>query len=212
VGGRWEIKPGIDTWQAKSIAIAASHRLGVGDASYRVGGEAKLVETVPFGAFRKSLVEKVGWYNEELLTNEDYEYNVRIIKNGGRIWFDPAIRSIYFARATFKELACQYWRYGFWKGKMVKLFPKTLRWRQFLPPLFICSLGFFFVFSWFYSLARWLFAAEIGIYFFILILAGIQKTVSLRDWRLILGIPIAISTMHFSWGTSFVWSLLNKNG
>lgn len=211
VGGRWEIKPGADTWQAKSIAVAASHPLGVGDARYRVGGEAKLVETVPFGAFRRTLVDKVGWYNEQLLTNEDYEYNVRIVKTGGKIWFDPAIRSIYFARATFSDLARQYWRYGFWKGKMVQLFPKTLRWRQFLPPLFVCSLIFCFILSWFMPLARWLFAAEVGIYLFVLILAGIQKALSLRDWCLIFGILIAISTMHLSWGTSFIWSLLNKN-
>lgn len=212
VGGRWEIKPGANTWQAKSIAVAASHPLGVGDARYRVGGEATQAETVPFGAFRRSLVEKVGWFNENLLTNEDYEYNVRIVKNGGKIWFDPSIQTIYFARATFKELARQYWRYGFWKGKMVRLFPKTLRWRQFLPPLFVCSLLFFFILSWFISMARWCFMAEIGIYSFILLLAGTQKAFSMKDWRLIFGILFAIAVMHFSWGTSFVWSLLYKNG
>jgi succinoglycan biosynthesis protein ExoA len=212
VGGIWEIKPGSESWQARSISLAAAHPLGVGDARYRVGGQAKIVETVPFGAFRKTLVEKVGWYNENLLTNEDYEFNVRIAKAGGKIWFDPAIRSIYFARATFGELARQYWRYGFWKGKMVQRFPETLRWRQFLPPVFVCSLVFLFVVSWFFPLARWIFVAEAGLYIFILLLAGIKVAVSLRDWRLVLGIPIAISTMHLSWGTSFIWSLLYKNG
>jgi glycosyltransferase involved in cell wall biosynthesis len=212
VGGRWEIKPGANTWQAKSIAVAASHPLGVGDARYRVGGEATQGETVPFGAFRRSLVEKVGWFNESLLTNEDYEYNVRIVKNGGKIWFDPSIQTIYFARATFNDLAHQYWRYGFWKGKMVQLFPNTLRWRQFLPPLFVCSLLFFFIVSFFIPLARWVFIAEIGIYSIILLLAGIQKALSMKDWKLIFGIPLAIAVMHLSWGTSFIWSLLYKNG
>ncbi len=212
VGGVWEIKPGADSWQAKSIALAAAHRLGVGDAQYRVGGQAKVVETVPFGAFRRTLVEKIGWYNEKLLTNEDYEFNVRITKSGGKVWFDPAIRSIYFARPRFRDLARQYWRYGFWKGKMAQLYPETLRWRQFLPPLFVCSLIFFFILSWFFALTRWILLAEIGLYFGILLCAGIQVATSLNNWRLLIGMPMAISTMHFSWGTSFVWSLLYKNG
>jgi succinoglycan biosynthesis protein ExoA len=212
VGGVWEIKPGTNSWQARSIALAAAHRLGVGDARYRVGGQAKAVETVPFGAFRKSLVEKIGWYNENLLTNEDYEFNVRIAKAGGKIWFNPAIRSIYFARSDFRSLARQYWRYGFWKGKMVQRNPETLRWRQILPPLFVCSLVFFFILSWFFPMARWIFLVEIGLYFGILLLAGIQIATSLKDWRLFVGIPTAISTMHLSWGTSFVWSMLYKNG
>ncbi len=212
VGGGWEIKPGANSWQAKAIALAAAHPLGVGDARYRVGGQAKIVETVPFGAFRKSLVDKIGWYNEKLLTNEDYEFNVRIMKAGGKVWFDPAIRTVYFARATFKDLARQYWRYGYWKGKMVQLFPETLRWRQFLPPLFVCSILFFFILIWFFPKAGWILAVEAGLYLGILIMAGIQVASSLRDWRLIIGIPTAISTMHLSWGTSFLWSMLKKNG
>jgi succinoglycan biosynthesis protein ExoA len=212
VGGVWEIKPGAESWQAKSIALAAAHRLGVGDARYRVGGQAKVVETVPFGAFRKSLVEKIGWYNENLLTNEDYEFNVRITKAGGKVWFDPAIRSVYFARPRFIDLARQYWRYGYWKGKMVRLYPETLRWRQFLPPMFVCSLVFFFILGWFLPLAWWIFFAEIVVYYVIMLLAGIQVATSLKNWHLIIGIPMAISTMHISWGTSFVWSMLNKNG
>ncbi|MCJ7626498.1 MAG: glycosyltransferase, partial [Anaerolineaceae bacterium] len=37
VGGVWEIRPSEDGWIANSIAAAASHPLGVGDAKYRYG-------------------------------------------------------------------------------------------------------------------------------------------------------------------------------
>jgi len=75
-----------------------------------------------------------------LLTNEDYEFNTRIRQAGGRVWLDPQIRSVYFARGNLAELAQQYWRYGFWKAQMLKRYPKTLRLRQALPPLFVFSL------------------------------------------------------------------------
>ena len=49
VGGVWEIRPGAETWVARSIAIAAAHPLGVGDALYRHAEKSAPVDTVPFG-------------------------------------------------------------------------------------------------------------------------------------------------------------------
>jgi glycosyltransferase involved in cell wall biosynthesis len=126
-----------NTWIAKSIAVAAAHKLGVGDALYRHAKQAAEVDTVPFGSFKRELIERVGAFDESLLTNEDYEFNARVRKAGGRIWLDPSIRSIYFARSTLLELARQYWRYGYWKWRMLRRYPDTLRWRQALPPLFV---------------------------------------------------------------------------
>ena len=125
---------------AQSIAAAASHPLGVGDALYRHASKASQVDTVPFGAFKRELLALVGFFDESLLTNEDYEFNTRIRKSGGTIWLDPAIRSVYFARPTLAALARQYSRYGFWKWRMLRRYPETLRWRQGLPPLFVLSL------------------------------------------------------------------------
>jgi glycosyltransferase involved in cell wall biosynthesis len=130
VGGVWEILPGANTAIAKAIAAAAGHPLGAGDALYRIAKKAAYVETVPFGAFSKETFERVGRFDESLLSNEDYEFNTRIIQQGGRIWLDPQIRSQYFARKNLKQLAKQYWRYGFWKFRMLQRYPNTLRWRQ----------------------------------------------------------------------------------
>ena len=112
VGGVWDIRPLDQSWQSRAIALAASHPLGVGDAHYRYSSTAQVVDTVPFGAFHRSWVDRIGYFDETLLTNEDYEFNVRLRKAGGRIWLDPSIRSVYFARSNLTELANQYWRYG----------------------------------------------------------------------------------------------------
>ena len=107
VGGVWEIRPGAETWVARAIAVAAAHPLGVGDALYRHAKQAAMVDTVPFGAWKRLLVEQIGGYDESLLSNEDYEFNARIRQGGGKIWLDPAIRSLYFARPTLAALARQ---------------------------------------------------------------------------------------------------------
>lgn len=208
VGGVWEIHPGAETWIARSIAIAAAHPLGVGDALYRHAKQAAVVDTVPFGAWKRSLVEELGGYDESLLSNEDYEFNARIRQRGGKIWLDPAIRSRYFARPTLAALARQYWRYGFWKFQMLRCSPGTLRWRQALPPLFVLSLLGSALLAPAWPVFGRLLAFELLTYFGILGLAGLRSTIQHRGAFLLFGLPLAITVMHVAWGSGFLWSIL----
>ncbi len=210
VGGIWEIRPGAETWVARSIAVAAAHPLGVGDALYRHAKEAASVDTVPFGAWRRVLLDKVGGYDESLLANEDYEFNARIRQSGGKIWLDPSIRSNYFARATFGSLAQQYFRYGFWKFKMLRRYPGTLRWRQALPPVFVLSLVGSASLAGFWPLFKWGLALELLGYFGILGLVGLQLSLKRKEFFLFLGLPLAIAVMHITWGSGFLWSILKE--
>jgi len=208
VGGIWEIQPGDDTWVASAIAKAATLPIAVGDALYRHANKPGFVETVPFGAFKREVLALVGFFNETLLTNEDYEFNSRIILNGGKIWLDPRIRSTYFARSTFSELAKQYWRYGYWKWKMLQSYPKTIRWRQALPPLFVASLIISSILSFFLDWFWLVPAVEILFYLITIFLSGLIISLKARKPTYFFGIPFAILTMHFSWGTGFLWSMI----
>ena len=208
VGGVWHIQPGSDTWIARAIAVAAAHPLGAGDAQYRRGGNARAVDTVPFGAFRRDLIDKIGVFDENLLTNEDYEFNTRIRQAGGVIYFDPEISSVYFARPNLVALARQYLRYGYWKAQMLRRYPKTMRWRQILPPVFVAGLVILaLLFPW-VVIARWLLLLQISIYGLTLISAGIIQSVKVKDPSLVIGFPIAIATMHLSWGGALLWGIL----
>ena len=210
VGGVWEICSGGKGWIAESIAVAAAYPLGVGDAMYRLNPKAGAVDTVPFGAFRRELIDQIGGFDETLLTNEDYEFNTRIRQSGGVVWLDPQIRSIYFARASLLELARQYGRYGFWKWRMLKRYTNTIRWRQALPPLFTASLIVLAVLSIWFSSARWFLSIEILLYLLVLVAASVQT--EFRDHKpfLIVGLPLSILIMHLSWGCGFLFSIISS--
>ena len=210
VGGVWEIQPGAATRTAKAIALAAAHPLGVGDAMYRLTATASEVDTVPFGSYKRALVDRIGGYNESLLTNEDYEFNARIRQAEGRVWLDPSIRSIYFARSTLGELIRQYWRYGYWKWRMLRNFPGTLRWRQALPPLFILSLVGLAFLALLFRWGAWLLAGELLFYFSVLLLVGLHAATKHHKIYLLLYLPMAIAAMHTSWGSGFLWSMLTS--
>jgi glycosyltransferase involved in cell wall biosynthesis len=211
VGGVWDIQPQENTWIARAIAAAAAHPLAVGDAQYRYGKQAGYVDTVPFGAFKRELVQRVGLYDETLLTNEDYEFNTRVRQAGGKIWLDPQIRCVYFARRSLKELANQYWRYGYWKAQMLKRYPGSLRLRQALPPLFVLGMALLLVLGFYWQPALFVFLGAALLYLAVLIAAGIQLAAHKKDPALSVGFPLAAASMHTFWGAGLLVGLVSKN-
>ena len=203
VGGVWDIRPGGRGWVANAIARAVSHPLGAGDARYRIRGAPGDVDTVPFGAIRRQWVERVGLFDETLLANEDYEFNYRLRRAGGKGWFDPSIRSTYFARRTLPELRRQYSRYGYWKARMLLRYPRSLRWRQALPPLFVMLTAVELALGVVWPPAWWLLGIQWTAYAASLLLAGILDAERGRDASLSVGLPAAWGTMHIAWGASF---------
>ncbi len=208
VGGVWDIQPSNDTWIAQSIALAAAHPLGAGDARYRYTEKAGSVDTVPFGAFKRTLIDEIGSFDESLLANEDYEFNQRIRQAGGTLWLDPAIRSVYFSRPTLSALARQYTRYGYWKWQMLKRYPNSLRWRQALPPLFVLSLLVLPLLAFLWPALLFLWKLEVVSYALLLLIAGLLKGLQMSKLWLLIGLPLAVATMHISWGSAFLWSIL----
>ena len=210
VGGVWEIRAGGKGWTARSIAAAAAHPFGVGDALYRFTTRAAFVDTVPFGSFRRATLQRIGLFDENLLTNEDYELNVRLRQAGGKVWLDPRIRSAYFARSSLDALARQYFRYGYWKLKMLRRYPGTLRWRQALPPVFVLSLLILLALSLVWTPARFLLLFAVMVYLLVLWMGALPAAVQKKDLSLMVGVPLAIATMHLSWGGGFLFSLVRK--
>jgi GT2 family glycosyltransferase len=170
------------------------------------------VDTVPFGAFHKSLFERVGGFDETLLTNEDYEFNTRVRQAGGVVWLDPEIRSTYIARGSLGALARQYWRYGYWKFRMLQRHPGSLRWRQAIPPLFVASLIVLSALSIFIPAMRIPLLIELLVYGLLLLGAGVQAALRRRAALLLPGVMAAIASMHLAWGSGFLWSLISTVG
>ncbi len=211
VGGRWEIIPGARGPIAKVIATAVSSPLGAGDARYRLQNDlhAGPVDTVPFGCFRRETWAAMGGFNESLLTNEDYEFYYRVRRQGGIIYLDPTISSQYYARPTYRALAAQYWRYGWWKAQMLKRYPRSVRWRQALPLTWAAAATGSIVVGGLWPASRPLVLIGWGAYLGSL-LGGAVYELARRDDRLILfpALAAAYGLIHFSWGLGGVTGLL----
>jgi glycosyltransferase involved in cell wall biosynthesis len=211
VGGVIKVAPGSTTWIARSIAVAVRHPLGVGDAKYRWATKPGYADTVAFGTYARKTFAEIGYYDETLLVNEDYEFNTRLRNAGGRIWVDPEIQATYYSRPDLRSLAHQYFIYGFYKFRMLKQHPGSLRWRQALPPLFVLGILMLLLLTPFWLPARILGALVIGLYLVILLAGSLPEVLKQKRVSLLIGIPLAIMTMHFSWGGGFWWSIFKKD-
>jgi succinoglycan biosynthesis protein ExoA len=124
----------------RAVAAATSSQFGVGGARFHYSDREEWVDTVYLGAWRREIFDRIGGFDEELVRDQDDEFNYRLRAAGGRILLSPAVRSRYTVRGTPRSLFRQYFQYGFWKVRVLQKHPRQMRLRQFVPPLFVLAL------------------------------------------------------------------------
>jgi glycosyltransferase involved in cell wall biosynthesis len=190
------------------IALAMSSKFGVGGSSFRTEtGQTKLADTVPFPAYTREIIEKVGLYDEELVRNQDDEYNYRIRKAGGKVLLASDVRSTYFSRGSLRNLWRQYFQYGFYKVRVLQKHPKQMRPRQFVPPVFVASLVLSLILSLLYPWGWIALVGLVGVYLLANLGASLL-TAREAGWRYFSLLPIAFATLHISYGTGFLAGLV----
>jgi succinoglycan biosynthesis protein ExoA len=212
-GGRWEIEPGSPTRTALAISWAGQHPLGAGDAAYRIAADderVRAVDTVPFGCFRKELWAAIGGFNEALQVNEDYEFNYRVRLAGGEVLLDSGTASTYTARGTLRALARQYFRYGWWKARMLRRHPASLRLRQLVPVVFVMTVGVLGLGSLFAGPLVWPLGLVLATYFAAVVGAAAGVAARRNAWWAVLLMPAVFAVVHFSWGGGALVSLVSS--
>jgi succinoglycan biosynthesis protein ExoA len=210
VGGVWHVRPGADTPAATAIAAVVSHPLGSGGARYRhadaTGPESAVVETVPFGAFRRTVWDLIGGYDETLEANQDFDFNYRVRLKGLDVVLDRRIKATYTARPTLAALWRQYVRYGFWKRRMLRKDARALHWRQ-LPPMLVAP----WIAATLVAVTVWpglMTAIAAGLYPAVLVLGGIH--LATRGTTIVTGM-MALATVHVGWSVGFWRALLGAS-
>lgn len=206
VGGPLETIGGTPLSQV--IARAMSSWFGVGGSAFRtVSDRTMLVDTVAFAAFSRNAIERAGAFDEELVRNQDDEYNYRLRKLGAKILLAADVRSRYYSRSRLSQLWRQYFQYGYWKVRVLQKHPRQMRARQFVPPAFVAALAGSALLTPFAKPARALFLTLAACY----ILANLAASVRVgRDMHTphAFTLPVVFGTLHISYGSGFLYGLL----
>ncbi|MBN2469327.1 MAG: glycosyltransferase family 2 protein, partial [Anaerolineae bacterium] len=198
------------TPMGRAIAAAGKSPFAV-PTVFHVSAHPQDTDTVYLGAWPARVFKDVGLFDGSLKINEDYELNYRIRKAEGRVYFTPAIRSQYYGRQTLRDLFTQYFRYGRWKTRMLRLHPRSLRLRQLAAPLFVAALIGGLVVGVFVPVVRTLWLVMLGCYLALGVLFALQAarraghSIALV-WRLL----VVFFTIHTAWGLGFWTALAGK--
>ncbi|MGL5354453.1 MAG: glycosyltransferase family 2 protein, partial [Clostridium sp.] len=182
----------------EAIALAMSSPFGVGDAKFRYSQEEVLVDTLAFGAYRKEIFDKVGMFDEELVRNQDDEFNFRVTKSGEKILLNPKIKSYYYGRSSVKKLFKQYFQYGYWKVRVGQKHKQVTSIRQLIPFLFVTSIIGLSILSFFSKIFAMLLLAEVILYTTGLIVFSVKVTSKANKLKYLYLLPVIFLTLHTS--------------
>ena len=186
-----------------------SSQFGVGNSAFRtLSGRTILADTVPFPAYTRSIIERVGLYDEELVRNQDDEYNYRIRDIGGKILLADNVRSKYYSRGSLSKLWKQYFQYGFYKIRVLQKHPRQMSLRQFIPPLFVAALIFSLILT-LLSPGGWIALLFVGGSYLLANLTASLITASRKGWRHIVVLPLTFAVLHLSYGLGFLTGLFH---
>jgi len=206
VGGVWINKPSSDNLKARAIAFTLEHFFCVGPNKYRTGvKDVREVDTVPFGAWRRELFNKIGLWNENFLRAEDLEFNVRIKKAGYKIILDPEIKIYYYPRENFLKLFKTMFQYGYWKNYVNKELKVISSFRQIIPPLFVLYLLLAIIFSF---ISFWIWAPFI-FYLVLSLLFSLDISFKHNDFKILPFSFWTFITSHIGYGLGYLKGVLD---
>ena len=126
-------------------AAAQNSRLGTGGSAHRASDRSGYVDHGHHAMMEVEAFRRAGGYCENMPCNEDAELDVRLRRQGSRIWLEPSAMIGYYPRGTPAALFRQYYRYGIGRATTVRRHREKMRARQILPLLIAPCVGALFL-------------------------------------------------------------------
>ena len=195
---------------SEAIAKVMSDKFGVGNSTFRTGSDKEYLEadTVPFGAYKSFVFDKIGLYNEKLARVQDIELNKRLKHAGGKIYLVPSIHCTYIPRDNYKAFYKNRYQTGYWviKTCFITKTTKNLGVRHFIPAMFVLSL----VLPLLLGLIWWPFFLITTAVSILYLGAMLCRSFMIKDdktsvWSLLK----AFCCIHFSYGLGSIMALFN---
>lgn len=188
----------------KAIQLAYHSPFAVGGARFHNINYEGYVDTVTYGCWKKETLEMIGLFDEELVRNQDDELNLRIVRNGGKIWQSPCIKSWYYPRSTITALFKQYMQYGYWKVKVIRKHKIPASLRHIIPGGFVGCLIIFSVLAPINVAVMWLLLGLMGLYFFASVLAALVTCCKPSLYKFLPVMPVVFAAYHIGYGYGFL--------
>ena len=190
----------------EAVSIARSSRLGHNPESDIFSDEAKFVPPQSTAvAYRRSVFEMVGLFDEQFDACEDVEFNHRVDAVGLTCFFSPKLKIVYDPRSTFSRLFIQLGRYGSGRGRLAAKHPKSLSLPALVPPLWAVWLVVGGIASAFVPYVGWAYFASILLYSSVIVGGSIVVGLG-KPLAVVARVPLVFVGIHFG----FAWGFLKE--
>lgn len=188
----------------KAVAYATSTRLGVGNSQFHDEHFEGYVDSVYLGAWHRNIFAEVGYFDEQMMRNQDDEFHYRAKSFGKKIYLNPKIKSEYFPRDSIRKLFKQYFQYGLYKPLVLSKVKSAVKLRHLIPTLFFLYL---ITIPVGYYLIGWLTIIPLLVYFALAVAFAIKNKGSvIEKGSCLLIYPV----LHISYGFGFIAGLFKS--
>jgi len=169
------------------------------------------VECVPFPAYRKDLVEKIGaWFDERLVMAQDLDLCLRIKKAGFKMLLCPEAKIFYYRRhSSLKLLSKRMFKYGMWRMLITKKHPKSFRIHLFFPGILIISMALLPLFVSHFLFMAQIIAGGLITYLLAILASSVSISIKRKQKKYMISFAVYI-TEHFSYGFGTIVGLFKK--
>lgn len=209
VGGR--MNPVGHTSFGRAVAVATGNKFSLGGSRFHYATEEQETDSVYMGTYVRQVFSRVGLFDEEMVRNQDDEFNYRLRSAGGQVVLVPGIRSTYYNRATPVGLWRQYFQYGFWKVRVFQKLPGQIRLRHLVPSALVSSLLLSAILAAVWVEFAFVLAALAAMYA-IFVAAVAISAAGAGSPRLAAQTGLAIAIMHIGYGAGFIVGFIRFAG
>jgi glycosyltransferase involved in cell wall biosynthesis len=205
VGGVLNTLPACMSATCRAIAIASSNLFGVGNSLHKTGTSQIIqTDTVPFGCFRRDIFDRLGYFDTDLIRNQDDEFNARIIKNGGKIFLIPEVVINYYARDKLLKMSAMYYQYGLFKPLVNLKVGSPATMRQLIPPLFALGIVSGAILGIVFPAILIVYFSVLFIYVMISLAVSFREALKYRSAVLFFLLPLVFLLIHLSYGWGYI--------
>ncbi len=210
VGGIMKTEPRISSTVGIAISKVLSSPLGVGGAKFRTGVTKPIeVDTVPFGCYKREVFDRIGYFNEKLVRNQDIEFNLRLKRAGGKIILFPDIELTYYARSTYRELSKNNFENGFWVIAAKKYAEVPYSKRHLVPLMFVLFLLLGFLISLVVTYFLFVYISLLVTYFVTVIIFSFSHALEAKKLNLLFAAIVSYLVLHISYGVGSLLGLFS---
>ena len=202
VGGPWVAEGQGLISQAIAAAFQSPFSVGGGHAGTTHTTRDRWTPCIS-GCWPREIFDRIGLFDEELVRNQDDEFNLRLRRAGGKIWQSPRIKSRYHPRESLRSLFKQQLQFGYWKVRVIQKHKIPACIRHLVPAAFVLSLVISPLTSLISPLAAWTCLGSVGAYSVCNFTASFL-TARRAGWKSFPLLPLVFACYHLAYGLGFL--------